>query len=627
MATRMRLRGPDHQAAWAEPATGVAMGHARLSIIDLSPDGHQPMTSVSGRFTMVFNGEIYNFRDLRQELLARGTQFRSRSDGEVLLAACEEWGVENAVRRAIGMFAFALWDHEARRLTLARDRLGKKPLYYGHLDGCFAFASELKALTEMLAGAHLDLSAVAHLLRWGYIGAPLSIFREVKKLMPGTTLSVDANALAVEPTPIPFWDATEVALRGALSPNRDAPEQAAEALLVHLREAVQSRLVADVPLGALLSGGIDSSLVCALMAEVNPGVRTFSAGFAEADFDEAPHAAKVARHLGTEHTEFRVSAADALSLVDELPTLYDEPFADSSQIPTYLVCKLAREHVTVALTGDGGDELFGGYDRYRYIGNAWSLARLVPHLLRANVARSGAVEYLLSTLGRTLPEGALPPRFTNRLLRGRELLSARSEAEFYASFVAVWEEPSKLLTRQAPLPQVLGSPQAWASIPHSAGRMMAADAVSYLPGDILTKIDRASMGASLEARSPLLDHRVAEFALGLPGEDKMRGGRGKWHLRHLLARFVPSELFERPKQGFSIPLEHWLRSELRPWADSLLSPAHLQKDGIFEPTTVRQLWSNHANGRTNASSLIWSVLSIQSWLERWETDHGFRPAL
>jgi asparagine synthase (glutamine-hydrolysing) len=605
----------------------VALGHARLSIIDLSADGHQPMTSSSGRFTLVFNGEIYNFMELRRELSALGFRFRSRSDAEVLLVACEVWGVDQAVKRSVGMFAFALWDHDARVLTLARDRLGKKPLYYGQLQGCFAFASELKALSELLPGAHLDPLAIAHLLRWSYIGEPRSIFSEVKKLLPGTMLSVRAGEPAHQVSPISYWDAAEAAIRGERFPLVDGHEPVLEALLERLREAVQSRLIADVPLGALLSGGIDSSLICALMVEARSRVRTFSIGFAEAGFDEAPHAAKVARHLGTEHTEFRVGASDALSLVDELPRLYDEPFADSSQVPTYLVCKLARQHVTVALTGDGGDELFGGYTRYRHVSKAWTLTNLLPYSLRRTLARARALDEPLGRALRSLPESVSSSRFRNRLLRSSELLRARSEAEFYSSFVAIWEDPDGLLAQPVQLPKVLGDRRTWAALSHPANRMMAADVVSYLPGDILTKVDRASMGASLEARSPLLDHRVAEFAFRLPGEHKIRGGQGKWHLRRLLARYLPGELFERPKQGFSIPLGRWLRCELKPWANSHLSPDRLHKDGVFEPTAVHQLWNDHLSGRTNAPALCWSVLALQSWLDRWESDYGFRPAL
>lgn len=631
MARQMRLRGPDHQQGWADDTAGVGLGHARLSIIDLSAAANQPMVSRSSRFVLVFNGEIFNFRTLREALAREGAEFHTDSDTEVLLTSCERWGVERAVKAFVGMFAFALWDRQSRELTLVRDRLGIKPLYYGGLDKRFVFASELKPLAGFLAEARLDPVALGLLLRHGYIGAPRTIFRDLRKLPPGTILTVSADDPdSWNRAPRSYWDAAAFAIAGSLDPLPAEPEAICEPLLERLRESVQLRMIADVPVGAFLSGGVDSSLVTALMKEANAHVQTFSIGFDDAEFDESHHARQVAKYLGTDHVEFRVTAKDALDTLPDLPSLYDEPFADSSQIPTLLVCRLARRHVTVALTGDGGDELFGGYTRYRKGRELWSLIRRISPGVRNRVAQG------LLPLLKVPPVGSYragqiwidSQRIRTRGLRALDLASAPTEVEFYRRFMSLTYDPEALLL-QGPDPSrtLLGSAEAWARLNDPISRMMAADQVTYLPGDILTKVDRASMGASLEARVPLLDHRVVETAWRVPATMRCRDGREKWVLREVLGRYLPRKLFERRKQGFAVPLARWLRGELRDWAEPLLSTERLTRDGVFRADVVQNVWQEHLAGRRISDALIWSVLMFQVWLDAWEARAGYRPRL
>jgi asparagine synthase (glutamine-hydrolysing) len=589
------------------------------------------MVSDTGDLVLVFNGEIFNFLELRDELQGSGVEFKTRSDTEVLLACCQQWGVERTVRRLVGMFAFAVWDRRLRTLTLARDRLGIKPLYYGVVAGSFVFASELKALSDVLSAAHLDPSAIAALLRHGYIGAPATIFSELKKLEPSATLVVRGDDSSTwTATPTKYWNATRVAIAGVLDP-LPISDESTERLLQTMRTAVRDRMVADVPLGAFLSGGIDSSLVTALMAETKAEVRTFSIGFDDSKFDESRHAARVAKHLHTDHTEFRVSARDALNVLPLLPRLYDEPFADSSQIPTYLVCMLARQYVTVALTGDGGDELFGGYTRYRRAARVWGILQRLPTAARATIAGSGKrfldQEHELDSVFRLLPTELEPWRLRTRTARVADLLSAPTQAEFYRRFVSLTDKPDELLICKELQPASFGDNEAWTDLPTAVERMMATDIVTYLPGDILTKVDRASMGASLEARVPLLDHRLVELSWRTPLTQKSHRGKDKWVLRELLARYLPRELFERGKQGFAIPLASWLRGELRSWADPLLSPSALAGDGIFDVSKVVQAWSDHTSRRRSCEAQLWSVLMFQAWLDAWESDWGYRPGL
>ncbi|MSR62328.1 MAG: asparagine synthase (glutamine-hydrolyzing) [Planctomycetes bacterium] len=613
MADTLAHRGPDDRGVWADARSGVALGFRRLSIVDLSIEGHQPMSSADGRHTLVFNGEIYNFVELREELEREGVAFRGHSDSEVLLGALNRWGTARTLERVVGMFAFACWDQRERRLVLARDRLGKKPLYYGSFGTTLLFGSELKALVAhpQFAG-ELDREALALFFRHNYVPAPFSIWRGVKKLRPGTWLEFSAAESGCEHV---YWDALELATRVQPLP-MDALE-AEEALLEHLRTAVRQRLFADVPLGAFLSGGIDSSLIVALMREASPDpVRTFTIGFREQGFDEAQYARKVATHLGTEHTELYLSAQEALEVVPHLSEVWDEPFADSSQIPTLLVSRLARTQVRVALSGDGGDELFGGYARY-HLAQRW---RRVFAVVPGGVARGLA--QALERAGARVPLRL--SRLPRRTLRLAQLFGARSRTSFYRALISHWDQPERL---------VLGAHEPTTLLEHNtlAGRtefieeMMLLDLVTYLPGDILCKVDRASMSQSLEARAPLLDQRLVEFSWRLPLALRVGPAPGKQLLRRLLARYVPLALFERPKQGFSIPISQWLRGPLRGWAEELLDERRLAREGVLDPTLVRAHWREHRDGRADWGYLLWDVLQFQAWKERWLPECGGGP--
>ncbi len=601
MAARLRHRGPDDDGVWADAAAGVALGHRRLAILDLSPLGHQPMASSDGRYVVVFNGEIYNFRSLAAELAGLGHVFRGRSDTEVLLAATGQWGVREALGRLNGMFAFALWDGGKQTLYLARDRMGEKPLYYWCRGGVFLFGSELKALRAHPAfRAQLDREALALYLRHNYIPAPYSVYQGVRKLPPGTWLEIAARQDASHAAPQAYWSLREAAERGLAAPYRGREQDAVEELEVLLRDAVRLRLESDVPLGAFLSGGVDSSAIVALMqAESARRVRTFTIGFDEPGYDEAPYAREVARRLGADHTELRATWRDALDLVPRLPEIYDEPFADSSQIPTVLLSQLTRRHVTVSLSGDGGDELFGGYRAY-----AWARAierwfGWMPRPLRRGVAR--ALDGVNGHAG--------PAATADRLRKLGQTVAADSPRERYRLLVSHWAEPAALIAGSREPSTVFTDPGAAPERADLLHRMMYLDSMTYLPDDILVKVDRASMSASLEARVPLLDHRVVEFAWRLPRAD----GNGKKLLRRLLARRLPPELVERPKAGFAVPVEEWLRGPLRGWAEELLEEKRLRAGGLLEPGPVREKWAEHLGGRRWGSAL-WGVLMLQAWL-------------
>lgn len=607
-------RGPDASGIWVDAPRGIALGHRRLSIVDLSPLGQQPMMSASGRFWLVFNGEIYNYRALRETLHAQGATFRGHSDTEVLLALIERDGFEAALGQCVGMFAIALWDREAGHLALARDRFGEKPLYIGRCQGGLAFASELSAL-RTLPGVSSDIepAALAAYLRHGYVPAPMSMLRDVVKLEPGTIATFAAPVYGSAQT-TRYWSVRDVALAGLASPNAGSDADRVEQLDTLLRGAVADQMVADVPLGAFLSGGIDSSLIVALMqAQSARPVRTFTIGFRESAFDEAPHAEAVARHLGTEHTTMFVTAQDALDVIPRLPSIYNEPFADSSQIPTVLVSKLAREHVTVALSGDGGDELFGGYSRYPLAMRAWPRLTRVPYSMR-RATRALVTSVDAGTWNRALgPMGLVARGVTgDRMHKLATLIDMRSFPDFYLHLVSAWRRPQDLL------PGVTEQRTAIRT-PFSAGRgglladMMFRDQVSYMPDDILVKVDRAAMAASLETRAPLLDHRVAEFAWQLPVKCWQRDGQGKWIVRQVLDRYVPRALIDRPKQGFGVPIAEWLRGPLRDWADDLLSPEALRRDGIFRAEPVLQTWKEHRDGSRNWAPSLWHLLMFQAW--------------
>ncbi|WP_411280383.1 asparagine synthase (glutamine-hydrolyzing) [Gemmatimonas sp.] len=607
-------RGPDASGAWIDACHGIALGHRRLAIVDLSPLGQQPMESASGRFWLVFNGEIYNYRALRETLHSQGVEFRSHSDTEVLLALIERDGFEAALGQCVGMFAIALWDRHTRRLALGRDRFGEKPLYLGRRDGGLAFASELSALRTLPGvSSEIEPAALAAYLRHGYVPAPMSMLRDVVKLEPGTiaTFSTpDVNQAQFTR----YWSVRDTAVTGLATTATGTDDDRIERLDTLLRGAVADQMVADVPLGAFLSGGIDSSLIVALMqAQSARPVRTFTIGFRESAFDEAPHAAAVARHIGTEHTTMFVTAQDALDVIPRLPSIYNEPFADSSQIPTVLVSQLAREHVTVALSGDGGDELFGGYSRYPLAMRSW------PRLTRLPYSMRRATSAMVTSIGvRTWNHALGPLGLMSRGVTGDRvhklatLIDTRSFPDFYCDLVSAWRQPQDLM------PGVVERDTAIRE-PFTPGRgglladMMFRDQVSYLPDDILVKVDRAAMAAGLETRAPLLDHRVAEFAWQLPQNCWQRDGQGKWIVRRVLDRYVPRTLIDRPKQGFGVPIADWLRGPLRDWASELLSPEALRRDGIFRTEPVLQTWKEHLSGDRNWAPSLWYLLMFQAW--------------
>ena len=618
MADALAHRGPDGAGEWVDAAAGLALGHRRLAVIDPSPAGAQPMVSADGGYVIAYNGEVYNFAELRRELEAEpgAPVFRGRSDTEVLLEACARWGVEGAVRRAVGMFAFALWDRRERRLCLARDRLGIKPLYWARAGSAVIFASELKGIcTHPAFRAELDTGALAAYFRHGYVPAPAAIWRDAFKLRPGHILEVGPDGAVRERA---FWELRAIAGSGSRSPARPDPERAADGLEAALREAVRARLVADVPLGAFLSGGIDSSTVVALMAqESSARVRTFTIAFGERGFDEAPHARAVAAHLGTEHTELSVAAEDAQEVIPLLPEIHDEPFADASAIPTALLSALTRRHVTVALSGDGGDEVFAGYDRYRLAG--WARLPFLPDPLRRGIGR--AVWSVPGTawdrIARLLPPGRRPPAMGDKLDKLARVLAAGGEDAAYEAAGALWAAPEILVPGAVAPPEDACDPSLARDIPDFLSRMQYLDSVRYLPDDILAKLDRASMAVGLEARVPMLDHRVVEYAWGLDPSLKRRRGTSKWLLRRVLRRFVPPALTDRPKAGFAVPVGAWLRGPLREWAEALMAPERLAREGTLDPAAVTACWREHLAGRRNRSQQLWAVLMFQAWRERW----------
>ena len=618
MADTLRHRGPDDSGVWTDGPHGIALGFRRLAIIDLSPTGHQPMASAEGRYVIVYNGEVYNFAELRGGLEGRGHTFRGTSDTEVMLAAIGEWGLEAAVGRFNGMFAFALWDRQERRLSLVRDRIGIKPLYYAWLGGVFLFGSELKALKAHPAFAHeINRDALALYLRHNYIPGPYSIYRNVHKLPAASILSVDAQASPGSAGPRRYWSARATAETGvAARANQRSEAELIEQLDASLRASVRQCMIADVPLGAFLSGGVDSSTVVALMqAQSERPVRTFTIGFEEAGFDEAGHARAVARHLGTEHTELTVTPAEARAVIPQLPALYDEPFADVSQIPTFLVSQLARQQVTVSLSGDGGDELFGGYDRYFLTRRLWAAAGWIPAPLRQGLGRLAASLTSGDWLARLTDRLGLP-NVGDRSAKLAEILGAASIDELYTGLISYWQKPETAVPgAREPQTELLAT-GSWPALPEAAERMMYIDLVSYLPDDLLVKLDRASMGVSLEGRVPFLDdHRVVEFAWQVPPQLKMRGGQGKWILRQVLYKYVPRALLERPKMGFGVPIGAWLRGPLRPWAETLLEPARLAREGFLDPAAVSRKWDEHLSGRRNWQYTLWGILMFQAWLD------------
>jgi asparagine synthase (glutamine-hydrolysing) len=623
MTNTLRHRGPDDSDVWLDQKAGIGLGHQRLSILDLSPAGHQPMRSSDERYVIVFNGEIYNFESLRKELLVFKHAFRGHSDTEVFLAAVSQWGLQEAVTRFNGMFAFALWDRHARTLTLGRDRLGEKPLYYGWAGGTFLCASELKALRAYPGfKEEIDRDVLTLFLRYNYVPAPYCIYRGFRKLPPGTLLTVRAGEAGSEQEPAPYWSLQDVVGRAETDPFNGSDGEAVTYLDTLLREAVKLRMVADVPLGAFLSGGIDSSTVVALMqAQSERPVKTFSIGFREADYDEASFARAVARHLGTDHTELYVTPAEAQAVIPRLPTLYDEPFADSSQIPTFLVSELARRQVTVSLSGDGGDEVFGGYNRYFLGQRIWNGMEWMPRAVRTGAGRvmralsPQAWNALFQRTHGVLPRSVVVQNPGDKLQKLSEILEADNPRALYWGLVSLWKNPADVVVGGTEPVTIFNDAHQRTGLKDFCQQMMFMDTMTYLPDDILTKVDRASMGVSLEARVPILDHRVVEFAWRLPVSMKIRHGKGKWILREILERYVPRELIDRPKMGFGVPIDSWLRGPLRHWGESLLNERRLCAEGFFNAHPIREKWSEHLSGRRNWQYLLWTVLMFQAWLD------------
>lgn len=625
MADAVAHRGPDDAGTWLDREAGIALGHRRLAVLDLSPAGSQPMESASGRNVIVFNGEIYNHRDLRRRLEAGvpdRPHWRGGSDTETLLAAIECWGLEEALRAAVGMFALAVWNRDHRILYLARDRVGEKPLYYGWQNDVFLFGSELKALAMHPAFAgEIDRDALTLLLRHAYIPAPWSIYRGVRKLPAGTYVGVAAGASREPagqwPEPRPYWSLGEAVASGQARPFEGAPEDAVDTLHDVLLRVVGRQMAADVPLGAFLSGGIDSSTVVALMqAQSERPVRTFTIGFEEPDYDEAAHAKAVARRLGTEHTELYVSAGEARDVLPRLPDLFDEPFADHSQIPTFLLAGMARRDVTVALSGDGGDELFGGYEHYFSTPRMWrSLSRMPTSLRRTAALFTPVLGGLPARMLRRLPMGQGRCWTPGKVRKAVRLARSWTPEDLHYRRLSQWSNPSATVLGASDPRTVLNQPATWPDAAEPAARLMAVDALSYLPDDILVKVDRAAMGVSLENRAPFLDHHVVEFVWRLPLSFKLRNGLGKWVLRQVLYRHVPKDLVERPKAGFGVPLAAWLRGPLRDWAEALLDERRLRQDGFFDPRPIRRKWNEHLGGGESWEGHLWSVLMFQTWFD------------
>ncbi|CAN5171427.1 asparagine synthase (glutamine-hydrolyzing) [soil metagenome] len=614
MGRAIAHRGPDGEGVWIDADAGLALSHRRLAIIDLSPAGAQPMVSSDERWVICYNGEIYNAEDMRRDPELSSIAWRGHSDTEVILESIARRGIDRTIDDINGMFAIALWDRKTRSLHLVRDRLGIKPLFLSIDGGRILFASELKALHAAGISRNIDASSVASFLRFGYVPTPHSIYRNVEKIAPGEIVTVRDGKV----TRRQYWSALNAARNGVASQLVLSDDEAVEQLTALLQDAVSRQMLSDVPLGAFLSGGIDSSAVVAFMVRAGRGpVRTFSIGFPEFGFDESKDAAAVARHLGTEHTELIVSAADALAVVPHLAEMYDEPFADSSQIPTHLVSKLTREHVIVALSGDGGDELFAGYNRYRLADGMWRQLSMLPRGLRRGIG--GVLNSIpmpvVDGIANLLPSRFVPPQAADKLRKFANVMPLGQD-EIYLRLVSQCENPgalSPLAPEHEPWPQAL---REGTELPTFLDRMQLLDTVTYLPDDILQKVDRASMAVALEARPPLLDHRVMEFAWQLPARFKIRNGESKWLLRRVAEQYVPRELLDRPKMGFGIPLAAWLRGPLRDWAEGMLDPRTFGGN-LIDPVPVQRLWTEHLSGRRNWAYALWTVLMFEAWRRRW----------
>ena len=624
MTDTINQRGPDAEGYWINEEQGIALGHRRLSILELSKAGAQPMQSACGRYVIVYNGEIYNHLALRNELKAT-SQWRGNSDTETLLEAISQWGVSRALQRSNGMFAFALWDKKEKKIILARDRMGEKPLYYGWQgEGkyiTFLFGSDLAALKRHPTFINeVNRDALALYMRHNCIPAPYSIYKNIYKLPPASILEVSLQDR--QPKIQNYWSLLEVAENGVKNPFNGTEMEAVDELEAVLKRAVNQQMLSDVPLGAFLSGGIDSSTIVSLMqSQSSRPVKTFTIGFNNDDYNEAEHAKAVAKHLGTEHTELYVTPQQALDVIPKLPKLYSEPFADSSQIPTFLVSQLARQHVTVSLSGDAGDELFAGYNRYIQTHIQWNKLSRLPVSLRKMVSAGiynidpKQWNILVNPLLKVLPQTLQLANFGEKLHKAAGVLSSKDVEEVYRKLVSHWRPEEIVLHAEEPSTYLSDSTTNILKL-NSVERMMYMDSMTYLPDDILVKVDRAAMGVSLETRTPFLDHQVINFAWQLPFELKLKNGVGKWALREVLYRYVPKELIERPKMGFGVPIDSWLRGALRDWAEELLDESKLYQQGFFEPKIIRKKWLEHLSGRRNWQHHLWDVLMFQAWLEQ-----------
>ena len=629
MNGRIFHRGPDSEGYWHDSISGIALGHRRLAIVDLSSAGHQPMTSSNGRFIIAFNGEIYNHLSLRVALeklmTTESLAWRGHSDTETLLAGFSEWGIKGTIERCEGMFAIAVWDRESRALTLIRDRLGEKPLYYGWQgigrDSIFLFGSELKALkAHPTFAAEINREALSLFMRYSYVPTPYSIYEGIRKLPAGTMLNISMDSRVSEP--ISYWSARQVASCGVLHPFKNTSNELIDELDSLLSSSVKQQMMADVPIGAFLSGGVDSSTIVALMqSQSSRPVHTFTIGFHEAGYDEAEHAKAVAKHLGTNHTELYVTLQQARDVIPRLSSLYCEPFSDSSQIPTFLVSQLARQHVSVSLSGDGGDELFAGYNRYVMGQKLWGKLSCLPVRLREELAKMiiGVSPQLWNHLLAPI-QGLLPPSLAqiiigDKLHKGARVMAAHTPSEFHQLLISHWSDPSEIVIGGTESTALWTNANQHLKIDNLIHQMMATDITTFLPDDILTKVDRAAMGVSLETRVPLLDHRVVEFAWRIPLDYKLRNGVSKWLLRQVLYKYVPKKLIERPKMGFGVPIDIWLRGPLRDWAEELLTESRLKREGYLNPTPIRQKWAEHLSGKRNWQTQLWNVLMFQAWLE------------
>jgi len=622
MMSAIKHRGPDDEGFWHDSKFNVCLGHRRLSILDLSVQGHQPMVSFSNRYVIVFNGEIYNHLFLRESLKKSNIDisWRGHSDTETLLACIDTWGLEKTVKKCSGMFAIALFDKKDNSIYLVRDRMGEKPLYYGIQNGVFLFGSELKALKKHSAfQGEIDRNSLALQLKYNYIPTPYSIYKGIKKLIPGTILKVDTSnkyaSIDAIGNPTAFWSLKEVATNAQSNIYTGNAIEAVNDLDKLLSQSVKGQMEADVPLGAFLSGGVDSSLIVSLMqSQSSSPVETFSIGFKEEGYNEAVYAKQIAQHLGTKHTELYVSAQDAMNVIPKLSSLYDEPFSDSSQIPTYLVSAMTKESVTVSLSGDAGDELFGGYNRYLWTRKIWNKVKYMPSSVRKFIAW-GMTSVSPMVWNKILCQIVSMPLPGDKIHKLANLLPAKSAEDFYFHLISHWHDVDNVVIGSEYLVAPVASNSTKLDLGSIEQDMMYLDSTSYLPDDILTKVDRAAMGVSLETRVPFLDHHVVEFAYQLPLSMKIQNGESKWILKQVLDKYIPRELMERPKMGFGVPIDSWLRGPLRDWAESLLDESRLKQEGFFHAELIRKKWNEHLSGNCNWQYHLWDVLMFQAWLE------------